>query len=487
MLGKTKKFIQKASVENTFAKNVIVLMGGTVGAQGLLIIAAPFLTRIYTPEDFGLFAVYVSILTIISVISCLRYEIAIPLPKDSELSVNMVVLCLLLLSFMTGLFSIFIFFYGSRFSKYLGAEEFSSYLWLLPFGIFITGLFNICTYWSIRQKNFVKMSSARVSQTILTITVQLGGYTFGAVSLAVGQILGQFLGIFILGKNVFYSLKKHNVSWRLITFAGKRYIKFPTYSSWETFFNTASVQLPPIIFSIFYGPLVVGLYALSSRVLMLPSSVIGSAISQVFLSSAPEAYRKGELGSLVNNIHSKLAFLIMPPIICLMLIGPELFSFVFGNNWKEAGVVAQWMGPWIYFQFVSSPISTVFAVCEKLKEAFIFESISCLIRILAIAIGVYLEDFILAVAIFSLTSAFSYVVLYMWSMKIAHSKLSFYFEADLKALGLSTLCLIPLFLIVHNIVDYERVSHILLFSLTSILLLLYYFLYFLLTSKKRKN
>lgn len=59
-----------------------VLVGGTTGAQLLAVLAAPLLTRLYTPEDFGLLAVYASLLGLIAVIASLRYELAIPLPTD---------------------------------------------------------------------------------------------------------------------------------------------------------------------------------------------------------------------------------------------------------------------------------------------------------------------------------------------------------------------------------------------------------------------
>ena len=130
-------------------------------------------------------------------------------------------------------------------------------------------------------------------------------------------------------------------------------------------------------------------------------------------------------------------------------------------------------------------INNVFAVSEKLKEAFIFESLSCIIRISAIAIGVYLQDFILAVAIFSLTSAFTYFILYIWSMKIAQSKLSFYFQSDFIALGLSIFCFFPLFLITYNIINNDKSTTILLCSLSFVLLFFYYIFYFI-DLKKRK-
>ncbi|MFH4122330.1 translocase, partial [Acinetobacter baumannii] len=67
----------RLNAQGGFLKAVSVLVGGTAFAQGLAIIALPFITRLYSPSDFSIFAVYASILGILTVASCLRFEIAI--------------------------------------------------------------------------------------------------------------------------------------------------------------------------------------------------------------------------------------------------------------------------------------------------------------------------------------------------------------------------------------------------------------------------
>jgi len=82
LITQTKNQLRRLLPKNAFVRSVSVLVGGTAGAQILLVLAAPLLTRLYTPEDFGLLAVYASLLALIGVISSLRYELAIPLPED---------------------------------------------------------------------------------------------------------------------------------------------------------------------------------------------------------------------------------------------------------------------------------------------------------------------------------------------------------------------------------------------------------------------
>ena len=57
MIQRVKTHLRRLLPKNAFARGVSVLVGGTAGAQLLTILAAPLLTRLYGPEDFGLVAV----------------------------------------------------------------------------------------------------------------------------------------------------------------------------------------------------------------------------------------------------------------------------------------------------------------------------------------------------------------------------------------------------------------------------------------------
>ncbi|XDZ69491.1 hypothetical protein AB8878_06195 [Alphaproteobacteria bacterium LSUCC0226] len=83
MIERSKTAIRALLLKNTFVRGVSVLVGGTGNVQILSVLAAPIFTRLYTPEVFGVLAVYASLLALIGVISSLRCELAIPLPVDN--------------------------------------------------------------------------------------------------------------------------------------------------------------------------------------------------------------------------------------------------------------------------------------------------------------------------------------------------------------------------------------------------------------------
>ena len=64
-------------------------MSGTVISQIIAILVSPILTRIYSPDDYGVFGVYASIVGIVGVIITLKFEAAILLPKDNGKAIRL--------------------------------------------------------------------------------------------------------------------------------------------------------------------------------------------------------------------------------------------------------------------------------------------------------------------------------------------------------------------------------------------------------------
>ena len=146
MITHAKNQLRRLLPKNAFARGVSVLVGGTAGAQVLLVLAAPLLTRLYSPEDFGLLAVYASLLALIGVISSLRYELAIPLPEDDGEAANVAVLCLILVVISTILTGVLVLLMGSVIAAALGVPTLAGYLWLLPVGVLLTGFYSLFNY-----------------------------------------------------------------------------------------------------------------------------------------------------------------------------------------------------------------------------------------------------------------------------------------------------------------------------------------------------
>lgn len=429
-----------------------VLVCGTAGGQFLAILAAPILTRLYSPEDFGLLAVYASLLSLIGVLASLRYELAIPLPESDEEAAHVAVLSLLIVCGMTALAAIVMAIFGSSIANALGVPVLTDYLWLLPVGVLLGGVYNVFNYWAVRTKSFTTIAGTKIRQAVVSLLIQLTAFKLGGIALLFAQVAGQSVGTWSLARLAIRKKAFESVTWGQIHSVAIRYKRFPIFSTWEGLGNTAGLMLPPILFASFFGAAAAGLYSLANRVLQLPMSLVGSAIGQVFFAEAAEANRKGKVGQLVAGLHSKLAHIGMAPALLLILIGPDLFSVVFGEQWRTAGEFARWMAPWIYLVFVSSPLSTLFAVMEKQVQGLFFQIVLLVSRIVAIFSGAALGGLIETVILFSVASALCWLGFLFWLGRLVGlSALSMIYPA-LRALGVSVICLLPIILAIG--VDY---------------------------------
>jgi O-antigen/teichoic acid export membrane protein len=198
------------------------------------------------------------------------------------------------------------------------------------------------------------------------------------------------------------------------------------------------------MFAAFFGIGAAGIYALANRVLSLPMSFIGNAVGQVFFSNAAQANREGKLAPLVVNLYSKLAQIAMPPAIILAIAGPELFSFVFGKEWTQAGEFARWMSPWLYFAFVFSPLSTIFSVIEKQGAALTFNLLLLGSRVGAMLLGAYCNDLTLTVILFSFVSALCYLGALFWFGYSLGNRVSVILKPTYEAFFGVSACAVPL-------------------------------------------
>ena len=137
--------INKFKPKSEFSKNVLTLMTGTTIAQAIPIAISPILTRIYTSEDFGIFALFIAITTIFGTIANGRYELAIMLPKKDEDAINIFALGFIITCFISLILLILVLVFNDYFTKLLGNEEVSFWLYFVPIAVINIAVLSIKT------------------------------------------------------------------------------------------------------------------------------------------------------------------------------------------------------------------------------------------------------------------------------------------------------------------------------------------------------
>ncbi|MGZ4107872.1 MAG: lipopolysaccharide biosynthesis protein, partial [Tumebacillaceae bacterium] len=354
-----------------FTRSVTILAGGTALGQAIVVLSSPILTHFYSPSEFGVLTVYISVLSLLTVVGSFRYEAAIPLPEEKENAAQLLGLSLLLVLMGSLVTGVAVWMLEDQIVRLTHAPLLKPYLWMLPLSMLGAGWYQALNYWAVRKKAFKQVARTKLSQSVGQVGTQtvLGYLHESAFGLLAGDVIGRIAGSGRLGR---LAWRDDNAELRKISFSGmkrmaKRYKNFPLLSCGSVLLNSLGTQMTPLMLTALYGPADVGWYMLADRVLGLPLSLIGNAVSQVYLAEAANMVN-GNLAGLKRLFWKtvKSMFLLGLPLVGLIAwLAPSVFAVVFGNSWGESGVYLQFMAPMFLLQFVSIPLGTNLIVLER--------------------------------------------------------------------------------------------------------------------------
>jgi O-antigen/teichoic acid export membrane protein len=416
--------INKLKPKSEFSRNVLTLMTGTTIAQAIPIAISPILTRIYTPEDFGLYALFISITLIIASIVSGRYELAIVLPKKDDDAINILALGFIITVCLSVFFLIIVILFDNYFITFFNNEKIVFWLYLSPITVFLIGLFNLLQYFNNRKKNYKNIANATIVKSIVLSVVQLlmGFMHLGISGLISGQIISQiFANIILLKKIINYKLFISKVKIMKIIALAKRYKDFPKFSMWAVLANTLSLNLINILISSLYSIATLGFYSLVQRVLGMPSTLIGRSIGQVFFQEATKEKQKmGKINKIFNETAKKMFFLGIVFFGVLFVIVEDLFAVVFGEEWRIAGEFAKIVLPLFFIRFIVAPFTFIPIIFDKIKVDLYFQIGLLMTYIIIFIIGYYKDlDFhsLLYVITFVVTIYYALYFLFLNNMK----------------------------------------------------------------------
>ena len=378
----------------TFADNILTLAGGTTIALTIVILASPITSRLFGPEEFGLAALFGSGTMTLGSIACLRYEMAIVLPKKDEDAAALFVLCCIALVAVTIFAVVLTMVFGTRALFYLNAGNLTSLLWLFPVNVFLIGSQLPFRFWYVRQKQF-KINAA--SSILSSFPISVGEITGGWAGFRTGgnlvviRLLGQifapaFFAWRLLRDDARFIVS--NIDPTGISKAAKRYIKFPMFEIWSSLLIQLSINAPILLLTSFFSPAVSGLYAKAFYLMQLPTLVIGQSVGQVFLqeSAAAKAGKKN-LAGLVEAVFNRMITLGTLPFALFLIIGPELFATFLGARWTESGVYVQILTPLLFINFAAMPMMNLFGTLGKQELYLITSVLTLILRVIALTFG----------------------------------------------------------------------------------------------------
>lgn len=414
-------------------KPFITLMSAGAISQLILLIISPLLTRLYTPEELGTYGVFIAVCATMAGIAGGRLELAIPVAKTIDAAAELLLLTLLVACPMSALLAALVAWLCHLFGldSVLGER---TAIWL-PLAAFSIVMFQAINYWLLWNKDYSGAGRARWMQGGSVALIQLGaGYmTVGSWGLIVGHTIGQLLGAAVGGGMT--TLKQMAVlasqlSLRKCVTTLREHRNYPIVMAPATLLNMLGQHLPILLIGGLYGVKAAGFYAISQRVCAAPLSLVGQAIGQIFSAEAPHLMHRSS-GNMLPVFSSIIKYMLAGGalfVISLGIFAPAAVSIVFGEEWRDAGVLIQILGIVFVLEFVVTPVSLTLSFLGNHGSQLWWDMIR-LLSILAtfalaakLSLNLYEAMVVLAIA---LACSHIYLLKLMWNSLRKHQSTSF--------------------------------------------------------------
>ena len=413
----------RSMMASVHIRNVAKLLSANVVAQVIGLVVYPILTRIYSPDDFGLMNLFISIGSVLVILATAEYYYAIVLPKDDAdaRGVVHVSLCALLLTTILLLLTL-------PFSGWI-ADVFNTpqladvYAWM-PLLVLLLGGWNVLNYWYIRNKMFTRISGYQMSQSVVSAGLKMGfgyaGWLQGGLiySMVLAPALSLLVSLILAFKRCVRVLLHVDVqAMRKVAVA---YRNFPLYTMPRSLVNVLAGQLPVLLLVPIFGTEQAGLWSMAMLLGFVPINMITKAIYQVLYQHVTECVHASKpIGGMLRRFIGWSTLVIVPMFVVLGYVLPELTSWLLGDAWYMSGEYVRWMLPWLWLSLLTGSICFLSDVFMQQKVGLWFEILLAVCRVAGLLLGVWMHSFLWAIAAYAIGTAVAVAAQLVWLMTLS--------------------------------------------------------------------
>jgi len=371
-----------------YMKNVFTLMAGTIIGQALVFVLAPFITRLFTPEDFTLLEQYTMLVTVLSVVVTGKYEFAIMHPKEQNDARHIAALALKVAFYSCVVLSVLILFLAKDISYWLMNESIAIYLWTLPIVLFFTAVFNVFNYWFSRLKQYKVAARSKVLSAVssepVKIATGLGGW--GPSGLVFSTIIGSIAA----GAYAFWKFLKSepeglkNLSNERMKALAVLHKDYPMFSIWGSVLNRLAQWAHVGIFTLYYGLAAVGFMALCRRIFMAPLNVLSNSYSQVFFQRISEIEDAKELPALYYKVLFRFLIAAAGMVFFVQILPSNTMGFIFGEAWGNSFMYLKYLIYWFALNFVTSSLAFITYRINMQRVGLVLDALHFVLAIVAV-------------------------------------------------------------------------------------------------------
>lgn len=407
-----------------FKRNVAVVFTGAVAAQVISIATAPIIARLYAPEQYGVFGVFLSIAAIAAVLPTLRFTQGIIIEKEDDEAARLLHFCILSSLAVSILFAMLLALFKGPFVTAVGAEGLGEWVYFLPLVVFLTGMTELLSTWLTRFKSFGQVTRSRIIASVATVSCYLiWAYLVGASFR--GLVIGTTVALLISTTYLFIAARAVapfalRFDWDVTKPILARHKKFLMYSLPSDLITIFTNQLPVFLLNRFAGTAEVGYFNMSQRILAIPSVFISTSVGEVFKQRATEDFhRTGTCRPIFMKTFKALALMGFVPFLLIFLFGPWMFSVFLGAQWEQAGVYSRIFALMFYLRFVNSPLSYILYIANKQQFDIIGVLAYNVVTVLVFWIGfTYFSTFTVLV-MYTLAFSFVYLGMFVLNYKLS--------------------------------------------------------------------
>jgi len=404
-----KKYLKDLFLNNNYLKQTKVIISSSIISKLITVISLPIITRIYDPDNFGVYTAFASTIGLINPISTFRYERAITIAKNQDEEIKIVITCILLSIFTSILLFFGIIIVEQFFFKF---RNFIEILIAVPTGSMLIGIYQPLYYYAIKKQAFKSISRSKLIQSIGALISQLILFPTGSIGLIVGYIILNSAGFegyyFYFLKISFRSIKKYLLN---IPYIIKKYSDFGFYLFLSSIVEQIGTNLPKILILNAYGQEILGFLGLSISLYNIPIFIALNSFGTFFIGNVNNLFIKGSLKKEIKKIILNL--FIFGFLLCLItnILVPNLIGIFLPYKWFPIINIIRIISPLFVCELISSTINSAFYPSRNLKLSFKYQLLLSLMMIIPLFISIKLNlSFNYTLFIYVLSSCIGYLL-----------------------------------------------------------------------------
>jgi O-antigen/teichoic acid export membrane protein len=379
-----------AAGESRYRRNILRIISGTVASQAIVLAATPVLTRLYAPEDFGALAVFTAIQVIAACIFTFKFELAIILPPEPRKAFDLTVLTvgvafLLSVVFLVALLADF----------FVSGPGFPWPFLLLPLGTVLAAVNTSAQQWAARAGDYRRYARGQIMNSVFSVGTAFV-LAFAVAGMTGALIVGYVIGLAFAAVYLAYSeLRNHSdavgghiPSPGILIATAREYRHFPVFVLPSSLLGILAVSAQPFLLQTIFSLHDVGLYAIASRFLLVPGAFVGGAVSEAFRSELVDRLRRGlPATQFFERTAARLISFALPVFLVFFIVAPPAFAAIFGEDYRESGVLARYLCLGALAQFAAQPFGYVFVATGRVRLGLLIQTLVTVLPLAGLVVG----------------------------------------------------------------------------------------------------